>query len=371
MYINGIGLATPAGGFFDACAASYAGLNRFGGHSSLGNCMAGDDESTPLTVSAMPAYINQYEGHARVFKLLECALDDFCANLNSSMDNILQPDQTAILMALPDPADRLLDDDAEAEPRDVRLQSYIDRISQKVLSGKYAFLQQCSLQCVFGERQAFARVMDKASELIAGGHVAHCLVLTVDSLIHLEYLIFLKDENCLKDAENPVGFIPGEGASVFLLGESAIPQSKRFNLPCHIEVNLDRQSVDEEKLRDRWLGADLYSLMSSLVPNNGALESFPHIFTDVNGEEKRAVEFAQVNMSVKRDFGKAYKDDNYTIPALSFADTGSFSGAISFGLIAYLFLRPSFASKTPIIDKHFLILLSDTDGKRSVIKVDL
>ena len=110
---------------------------------------------------------------------------------------------------------------------------------------------------------------------------------------------------------------------------------------------------------------------SSLVANDGASDYFPHIFTDINGEEKRAVELAQVNMRVKRDFGKAYRDDNYTIPALSFADTGSFSGALSFALIAYLFFRSAFASKLTVANRHFLIFLSDTDGKRSVIKVDL
>lgn len=352
--LAGVGLCSGLGGYADACAAARAGFARFGGDPGFAFSFPGDDEATPLTVAPCSVNLQHYQGMAHCVKLLEWAWRDFLQNHKTP----LKPEGLQVLMAMPDPYDRDLIYEGQEEPvadQASARQAWLDEVTNSLFSNINPMLHNVPVQCVYGDRVAFVRILDKAIALLHEGKASHCLLFAYDSLLSSPHLEFQLESRQLKTEDNPVGYIPGEGAAVFLL-------TRQAGMPFQVKIALDNaHASDVEDAEQRWALSNLANLVKSVVSKKGQV--FPQFYSDINGEEKRAVEFGQLQVKLNsrwRDLQMLTE----IIPALSFGETGVMQGPLALLLVV--------ASIQRRYARHLehLICLSEEGGKRAAIHLE-
>jgi len=363
--ISGIGLCSSLGGYLDACAAFRAGLNRFNAHEEMMTMEAGDEEPTSLTVAPAATNLWQYQGVGRSVKMLHQAYQDFLCHYQQTIPT----EHLQVLLAMPDPEDRSLDmDPYPGISREARLQEYVDAVTKPLLPKLDEAFTRLPLQCVFGDRVAFARILKKAIEAILDGQTHHCLLMVADSLLNDVTLDAQMNENLLKHGGNPVGYIPGEGAAVILLsalGASGNQDAKVFPLPAKIGVTLDESVInlgDDEADTEQWLGEKLMAVIRSTVRESISNKIFPQTVSDINGEERRAIEMGNIQVKMKM----TYPDARFLeaqVPALGFGELGAMTAPIALAT-AVAGIQRGYAQH-----REHLITLSEDNGKRAVIRL--
>lgn len=352
--IVGIGLCSSLGGYKDACAAYRAGLNRFAAHEHMQLMFAGDEEPSPVTVAAAPA-LNGYAGTGRTIKMFQRAYGDLLENLKHPV-----PGQVAVLIALPDPYDREIDIEVAPDtPREQYLRTYLDSFVPNLLHRLNPVLNQAPLQSVFGDRLAFARILQKAKEILASGETDHCLLMIADSLLGAEDLELQLECNMLKTADNPVGYIPGEGAAIILVSAAGA----RGGVPMSVQIAMDRTTFDMNDASaevESWSGKKLFALYEQLLPEN--LRYHPELILDLNGQESRAMEYGILQVLLKGRYPKL-PPPMEQIPALGFGEVGAMMGALALVTLVASVER-QYARQC-----NFLISLSEDSGRRAVIRI--
>ena len=352
--IAGIGLSSSMGGYQDACAAYRAGLNRFAAHDYMKLMFPGGDEPDSLTVAGVSTLYG-YEGIGRTIKMFQQAYRDLQHNLTSPL-----PENLAILMALPEPEDREIElNVAWNAPREEKLQCYLDSLLPNLFNQLNSAFHQAPLQTVFGDRLAFARILQKAQDILENGDIEHCLLMVADSLLGKEDLEAQLEYNVLKTAANPVGYIPGEGAALILVSR----ETEQGTLPMSVQVLMDRETVDpedEDAEREAWLGKKLFALYKQLLPQE--LSYYPQFIMDLNGEENRAQEFGMLQVMLKSRYLNVPLPEEQ-IPALGFGEVGTMMGPIALASIVASIQR-RYARQ-----RNFLISLSEDSGRRALIYI--
>ena len=123
----------------------------------------GDEEPAPLTVAPAATNLWMYQGVGRSVKMLYQAYTDLVANLGNAVPH----ESLQILVAMPDPEDRSLDLDPEPGiSRNQRLQDYMALITRPLFDLMGAPFADVPLQCVFGDRVAFPRILEKAIRIV-------------------------------------------------------------------------------------------------------------------------------------------------------------------------------------------------------------
>ncbi len=378
--IAGIGLCSSLGGCQDACAAFRAGLTRFSEHDNVKVMFSGDEEPTPLTVAPAATNLMGYQGVGRMIKLLAGAHSDLLSNLNHPVPK----EGLVILLAMPDPQTRADEMELEDVSRDERLQAYADLVVMPLFARIDPELNNIPMQMVFGERIAFARILKKATDFLANGTAQHCLLLVADSLVDDKVLDKLLGENQLKTADNPVGFIPGEGAAMMLLSASG-SQNTRANISLAIDnttLEDTRRQTDEtpaeepvladddleaaQKLkaeeRVQWQDNKLFTMIRSLLLSKYENQYLPQLVSDMNGQENRAIEYGLIQVGFQQFYPQAHSLEEKVI-ALGFAEVGAMMGPLAMATIVASVQR-GYAR-----NHEFIISLSEENGKRAVIKL--
>ena len=379
--IAGTGLCSSLGGYHDACAAFRAGLTRFSAHENMTVMFSGDEEPTPLTVAPAATNLMGYQGVGRIIKLLASAHSDLISNLKHPVPK----EGLVILMAIPDPQTRVYEMELDQEvARDVRLQAYTDLIVMPLFAKIDPELNDIPMQMVFGERIAFARILKKATDFLVNGTAQHCLLLVADSLTGDKVLDELLGENQLKTADNPVGFIPGEGAAMMLLSASG-SQNTRVNISLAIDntpfddtrQHTDNTTADESALPDddleaeqklkaeeraQWQDNKLFTMIRSLLLSKYENQYLPQFFSDMNGQENRAIEYGLIQVGFQQFYPQAHSLEE-KITALGFAEVGAMMGPLAMATILASVQR-GYARH-----REFIISLSEDNGKRAVIKL--
>lgn len=284
-----------------------------------------------------------------------------------------------ILMAIPDPQTRAYEMELDQEvARDVRLQAYTDLIVMPLFAKIDPELNDIPMQMVFGERIAFARILKKATDFLANGTAQNCLLLVADSLTDDKVLDELLGENQLKTADNPVGFIPGEGAAMMLLSASG-SQSTRANISLAIDntpfddtrQHTDNTTADDDlevelKLkteeRAQWQDNKLFTMIRSLLLSKYENQYLPQFVSDMNGKENRAIEYGLIQVGFQQFYPQAHSLEEKII-ALGFAEVGAMMGPLAMATILASVQR-DYARH-----REFIISLSEDTGKRAVIKL--
>ena len=353
--ILGAGLCSSLGGYRDACAADRAGLVRFSGDTSFAFSEAGDDEPSPLTVAPAACNFHLFQGITRTVKMLQTAYHDFKENCRHEIPT----DNLVILAAIPDPKDRAQEFNAQEDSsRELRLQTYLDDITSKLFPLINPQLSDIPVQCVFGDRVAFARIFDKAVRILSNGEAKHCLLMVHDCLLEGTYLEEQLNAEQLKTDDNPVGYIPGEG-SAFIL----VSAEEGRGMPLEVSFAIDNSTIDSDEDRQAlWQADKLTKVVKALVDTQNTSKIFPQFVTDINGEESRSQEFGILQVKLLGAFPNTHFLDA-KIPALSFAETGAMAGALAF-LTTIASLQRRYARHN-----EFLILLSEYSGKRAAIYI--
>ena len=374
--ISGIGLSTSLGGYADACAAHRAGLTRFSARDDFKIMSPGDDEPQAVTVSPVNNLFI-YQGIAKTIRLIKSAYEDLVGSLKGQ-----PPQDVMVLLALADPLDRELDLDLGSEAtRAERLQTHMDALIEPLFNSINPDLNDAPMQAVYGDRIAFARVLKKATDFIAEGKAQHCLLLIADSLLDEFALERQLENNQLKTNDNPVGYIPGEGAAAILVSAASADKSKLLGIDVATDLTADviqplNANVDdnthstsdsvaaEDTSNKAKFGARLSDLIRKQVSPNEQPHWFPQIYSDMNGTESRAIEYGTLQVKLKQYYPQAHFLPEQ-IPALTFGETGVLSGALALSMI--------FASRERgyMSHKEHLIFLSESSGKRASIKVSV
>ncbi len=360
---SGFGLCSSLGGFHDACAAYRAGLNRFAAHEEMKTMEAGDEEPTELTVAPAAANLWPYQGVGRSIKMLHAAYLDLLGNLKREVPE----EGLQLLLALPDPEDRQLDmDPMPGISRAERLQEYLSAITDPLLPKMGSAFTKLPIQSVFGDRVAFARILQKAAQLLGNGEAKHCLLIITDSLLNDVTLDAQLEQDLLKHGGNPVGYIPGEGAAMILLSSGSEPESENDKWNAHrakIGVCLNNEMIDYEEEGAEialWQGERLSSLIKSQLRNRYENMSFPQHIADINGEECRAIEVGSSLVKLMATYSGANFAEPQ-VPALSFGELGTMMGPMALAT-AIASVQRKYARQ-----REFLITLSEDTGKRAVI----
>lgn len=367
--ISGIGLCTSLGGYRDACAAFRAGINRFSVHENISVMFPGEEEANPVTIAAAANVMLGYQGVGRLIKLLVSAYND----LVDEGKVPIPKEDLLILLAMPDPEDRNYTMYFTEElTREQRLQQYTDLIIGPLFDKVDKELHAAPMQMVFGDRVAFARVLKKAQDVLAEGKAKHCLIMTADSFLNEETLYELLRENHIKTSDNPVGFIPGEGAAMVLLSRS--PAESRGKQPSpalfidvavdntQVELNDDSEDESDNHALQVWQDGKLIQLIRSVLNSKYEDQLFPQLALDLNGNEGRALEYGLTQVALKRDYPKSAMLSDI-VPALSFGEVGAMSGPLALALILASVQR-GYAHH-----QEFLVCLTEVLGRRAVIKL--
>ena len=359
--VSGIGLATSLGGYVDACAAFRAGLNRFQNHEHIAVMFPGEEEANPITIAPAAVNLGGYQGVGRTIKLLINAFNDLQRNAGCEIPS----ESLGILLALPDPLERGFDlEYTEEVSRERRLTDYSDLITKPLFDAVAPQLHNLPMQMIFGERIAFARILEKAKSTLVNQQLQHCLLIVADSLLDEEVLYRLQRDNELKTSDNPVGCIPGEGAAVFWLSG---PNSSGVNFTPTIAVDNNETQLDFEEdaeieaaIHQSWHGDKLVQQLQHVLHSHYENQYFPQVISDINGSDLRATEFGLVQVAIQKFFPKSFWLEEW-VPATSFGELGAITGPIA--------LASALASIQRTYSKHreFLLPLSEANGKRAMI----
>lgn len=368
--VSGIGLCSSLGGYQDACAAFRAGLTRFSPHPKMKVMNPGDEEGEPINIAPAATNLFNYQGVGRLIKMFHNAYLD----LQSRMPGEIPKENLTILIALPDPEDRAYEIASdEVLSRDKRLQDYSELITEPLFTRIDPLLGKVPTQLVFGERIAFARILQKATTMLNNGAAQYCLLLVADSLTGDDMLDTLWGSKQLKTSDNPTGFIPGEGALMMLLSANSVAQdaSSRLSISCLIDQtiyekndsseDIDKPEMSQEKL-ESWQGKRLMNVVKPFLTPIYENHYIPRIVSDINGQNKRAMELANLLVGISQNYHTIYRHEEI-IPALSFGELGTMMGALAM-LSCIASVERGYANTN-----EFLILLSDDDGKRAAIKL--
>ncbi len=354
--ISGIGLCSSMGGYQDACAAYRAGLNRFSGHEFMKLMFAGEEEPAPLTVAGVSTLYG-YESIGRTIKLFQQAYKDLLNNRKKPL-----PEKFSILIALPEPEEREIELDVPwYANRTEKLKSYMDTLLPTLFKQLSPTFSEMPFQIVFGDRLAFPRILQKAQDALESEDTEHCLLFIADSLLGKEDLDFQLEHNMIKTADNPVGYIPGEGAAMLLVSTA----TERSNVSMSVHVLMDKTTFDyddEAAERESWMGKKLFALYEQCLPKE--MEAYPEFIIDLNGQEHRAQEYGMLQVMLK----SRYPDiplPTEQVPALGFGELGAMAGPIGLAIILASIER-KYAKQ-----RHFIISLSEDSGRRALIKISV
>lgn len=365
--ISGFGLCSSLGGFSDACAAFRAGINRYVAHPTMALMNPGDEEPIPLTIAPAASGLLGYQGAGRKIKMLKLAYLDL---LSQGLSKI-PTEGLHILLAMPDPESRAFEMEYPEEvTRMKRLQDYSSLITGPLFEQTDPTLSQAPMQMVFGDRVAFARLIQKSTEILSQGQAKHCLLIVADSLINDNYLDLLWGQGKLKTADNPVGYIPGEGAAMILL--SATDQSLD-TAAASVRAIVDNSVIQQydpenhspengEQELQSWQGKKLAAVARLLLGSSDGYTDHPHFISDLNGQENRSMEWGMFQVDLKSQFPDAVMVNEF-YPAVGFGEVGTMMGPLAMA-ISMASVQRNYAQQ-----RSFVILLSEENGKRATIQL--
>ena len=359
--------------YLNACAAYRVGYNRFIGSEIFEHGIQGDDEPTPLQVSALPNYLEGYQGNGRLVKMLQMAYRDLCANIN----NVKFENNINIYIVLPslDSRNFTFEDESSYTTEEL-IESIKHEFVTRYINLIMPEIQAQNVYIIFGERVDFLQAFALALRDLNEGKCQYNLMLAVDCLLNNELVEQLLEDEELKTAESPNGFIPGEGAVAMLLSSSL--SNPNTDNACALDIRLDIGSEEvpseddweneeqfdenEESLRQSWQGNILSLLTARCVGAEPINTASLNWFSDMNGSYLRACESGMLQVKLKSlipelDIGSA------ETPVANFGEMGLVTGGLYLALIAFCIERDCLAFN------YSLITLSEVNGKRGVMLI--
>ena len=370
LNVHGIGMCSALSDYYNSCAAYRVGFNRFTGSENFGHGVQGDDEATPIQISPLPNYLEGYQSIGRLVKMLQLAYRDLNTQFErESYKNNLNayfslPDITSLNYTFSD-EELALDISLESKIKNDFSTRYVDLIAPALNANKLFF--------EFGGRISFLENLAKAMTDLNEGRAEYCLVFGVDCLLNNELIDSLLEQNTLKTAESPNGFIPGEGAIAILLSKTGSLPNKIDHLlkltlsfgsepvPTEQDWENEEKLIENEKIQSQsWQGSQLSEITTQCIQSIGMASGALNWFSDMNGDVFRATETGLFQVKMNKHMPTIDFPFIQT-PVSSFGELGLISGGFYFALILFYMERGCLEFN------YSLIALSEDSGKRAVM----
>lgn len=169
--------------------------------------------------------------------------------------------------------------------------------------------------------------ISRAGMMITKMGMERVIILAVDSYLDPLTLDWLVELGRLKDAENPVGLIPGEAGACIMV--ESLASSRRRRAVAHALVEEPALGSEENHYfsGEKSQGVALADVMSRALLQSAVSAPFRgDVISDLNGEEWRAYEMACARVRLA---GQLDGEANLTFPASSLGEIGSASGAVA------------------------------------------
>jgi 3-oxoacyl-[acyl-carrier-protein] synthase-1 len=341
LAVTALGMMTPLGGnAIVSCAAARAGITRvaelanldFSGEASFGAETM--DETPTIKGSIVRGVGDTFSGVARALMLGGPAIDEILERRPLTDD---ERARTGFVLNLSDHF--VLDADArkqadEALPS-VEWRRRTERLHARLAEPRKLAPSPSQLVLRYGGNAGLAAAIEEAAALITSDQVDRCIVGAIDSRAEAGFLQAAARLRLLCTMDNPVGLIPGEAAAFLLLERPRDAARAGVELIATISKTTT-QINPKDLLADDWSpwSPELADVLRSAL---GAAPEIAFSIGDLNGTERRSVEWGNALVQLRAEMGVA--DLPAWFPAVAFGDTGAASGAVGLCVAARAFAR--------------------------------
>ncbi|WP_395837928.1 hypothetical protein [Archangium violaceum] len=328
-------------------------------------------ERAALTGHSAEWVAGGFEGPGRLFQLGDAALRDL---LLYSKLTPRQLEGTALLLLLPDDFYReTLLGPCSAMPAaafageehlfaESLLRTTMQSLPERLLTSALPGTRLQAIEFSFGGPAAFARLLQRAYQLLTTRTVERCIVGGLDSQVHGDALLAAYELGLLRTPNSPIGFLPGEAAGFVLLEMDRTSRARG----ARIEALLGPVTLAEEDF-DRF---------SRGAPSGKAIHAATAACFQQWSAQDAAVGVAIVNLNGdtfrSRDFGSALvrmasaglpTGFRTVLPVDSFGELGAATGPVSLCLAVRSFVRCYARTQ------NLLVMLLDERRLRSALLV--
>lgn len=352
LLISGIGMLTSVGHDVEtACASIRAGVMRAEELDYMQT--ASGDLSDPGAIVGCPLSLIT-DGYGSVLRWSamanETLLDLIKYSSLPSFSDTAFWSQTAVIFTLPSLDSPHFLFEGVVNP-DNAMSVYVEPfIAQSELP---ISSDQCYI--VDADNIAVIKACDLVEQILENGDMSRVIVLATDSNVEKNILNWLALSGRLKTPENPVGLMPGEASAALLFEtESSIAQRDAKALARVYAHNI---GVEEHNIMsDEANAGEALSLCikASLSEVNMTSAFSGNLYSDLNGEEWKAQEYALAKANINRNL---VSDEVFEIlPAASLGDIGLVNAAASICMLIES-IRRQYA-----VSNCALILSSSAEG---------
>lgn len=195
----------------------------------------------------------------------------------------------------------------------------------------------------------------EAADLLAGGHLRHCLLLGVDSYLGEDRLVLWDRNWRVRSERNPDGFLPGEAACALLLERPADAQARGRPVRALVRSLGFGHEPNNFSSDKQSSGAGLCQAVSEAMRE---APSANWVCSDLNGESYRAFEWGTSLVRLHQKLGAV---ETLHHPAECVGEVGAATGALLTAHAAFALGRPNPPSN------EALLLTSADDGARAAL----
>jgi 3-oxoacyl-[acyl-carrier-protein] synthase-1 len=330
IFITAIGMATSLGlDAANSCAASRAGISRAASLKSMNfqgaSCFGKETpDGFPPFCGHASSIDAGYTGRARLAILGSAALRDLLSSAGLTNAELAS---TGFYLNL---SDRFVESAYAAMmehgsvpqelsyPHD-QWKNESPQITDLLLNKAGIYVSKASRMLYYGGHAGLVSALNDAGDALSSGRFERSIVGGVDCCIEPRFLEAAATLRMVKTADNPVGFIPGEGAAFVLLEHSG---RRCGNAPQLVSSSF---AHDEGHLftENPPIGRGIAAAVRESVHSGGVRPSF--VVADLNGSERRALDWGH---AITRLNGAARIGDlPVWLPAASFGETGAAAAA--------------------------------------------
>lgn len=342
IVITAIEARTPVGQSIEKSAAAIrAGVSGFREHPEY-YPMQKDEEEDYLVSAGIDLSITDFDWH----RLLQFIEEPFLSFIGNTGFNRKQMEDGGLWFALPY---------ADPVVKQIGLQSF--------------FLERCTSHFALPKKMDIAGVqlgasgiiylINKARQALLNGERKFIIIAAVDSYMLDGRLNYYDDQWRLKSQRNPMGFIPGEAASLLLLETESNVKARNKDALLQLSGIGVEQEINPISGEKSSSGEGLGQAIEKAL-NGGSQKPISWLYSDLNGESYRAYEWGVVNSRLARYFDSQL---THVHPADVMGDVGSATTAIQLGCISQAF-QCEYAD-----DAKALLFASNDAGQRAALSV--
>jgi 3-oxoacyl-[acyl-carrier-protein] synthase-1 len=347
IVITAMSGVTPVGGNIDqTCAAIASGINLFEDYEYY-ECQPHDpewDPPLPLIASCFSLIEPELEGYQRLVSLGVQCLKELMPKSKLKRKDL---GRCGLLLALPQ-KDEVVSKWA-LEDR------YIQQITRT--TGLTSFATTGS-SCR-GSAGVFS-LLNRAQSMIESGEVDCCIVGGIDTYIDYDRLDLYDSQWRIKSERNVDGFIPGEGAVMFLLEKASAAANRNIEKLAALSKVVGDVEPNNIRSGKNSSGTGLGNAIAKLQQITGLEEKIAWTFSDMNGESYRGYEWGIVLVRHNALFDEQHLLDH---PADCVGESGAAGGALLVAQAAFSFAKGMNAAD------NALIYVSSDQGERAAMLV--